>query len=294
MNWFLIAFISALFSAAAALSQKKVLFKIEALKFSFYLSIISLIFSIPFFFGIKIEALNQDAILILYIKSLLSTFAFLFVMLTLKNFEISKALPFMVLTPGLVAVFAFLFLNDTLSIQEISGILLLMVGTYILETSGFNKQSFKHIFAEVIKSSKYKYIIFALILFTASSILDRLLLTNYKLPPTDFMAFQQLFIAINFLIIMLIKNKGFHFVEFIKEKNLVKWVVVISILTIGYRYTQIEAIKLAPVALVLAVKRISVFFSVIAGGKIFKESNLVLRVVATAIMVAGTILLLNY
>lgn len=298
MNWFIIALLSALFSAAAALSQKKILFKIDALTFSFYLSLIGFLFSIPFFIGINLSEINQEALLILYIKSILGTFAFLFVMLVLKNFEISKGLPFMVLTPGIVAVFAFIFLHDVLSFNEISGIILLMLGTYLLElkedAGKIKVLSFNNFFAKIKNSKKYKYIFFALILFTVSSILDRLLLTDYKFKPFDFMAFQQLFFAVNFTIIYLIINKKIDLGFISKNKNTFYWILLIGILTIGYRYTQIEAIKLAPVALVLAVKRISVFFSVIIGGKIFEEKNLLLRAAATAIMVAGTLLLLKY
>ena len=47
-------------------------------------------------------------------------------------------------------------------------------------------------------------------------------------------------------------------------------------------------------ALVLTVKRISVFFSSVAGGKIFKEKNLIARAAAAAVMIAGTLFLLNY
>ena len=37
------------------------------------------------------------------------------------------------------------------------------------------------------------------------------------------------------------------------------WILLISILTIGYRYTQIVSVSIASVALTLAVKRTSVF-----------------------------------
>ncbi len=292
MNWFILAFTSALFSAAAALSQKKILFKIEALDFSFLVSVIGLPFLIPFFIGISYGDLTIESLLILYFKSILGTFAFLFVMLALKNFEISKALPLMVLTPGLVAVFAFLFLGDSLSFKEVMGIFLLMIGTFLIEVS--DKKNIFNSFSAVIKSKHYYYIISALVLFTASAILDRLLLTSYKFPPENFMAFQQLFFAFNFLVLFLFKRKESDIKKIVSDKNLILWIILIAALTVSYRYTQIEATKIAPVALVLAVKRISVFFSSVGGGKIFKEKNFIVRTSAAAIMIAGTLLLLNY
>ena len=65
-------------------------------------------------------------------------------------------------------------------------------------------------------------------------------------------------------------------------------------LTIIYRYTQIEAVKIAPVALVLAVKRISIFFAAVIGGKIFKEHNLWIRAAAAAVIIIGTLLITAY
>lgn len=292
MDWFIFAFTSALFSAGAALSQKKILFKTEALDFSLTVSVIGLIFSVPFFIGINFESLTTGAVLILYFKSILGTFAFLCVMLVLKIFEISKALPLMVLTPGLVAVFAFIFLGDSLTIKETLGIILLMAGTYILEVS--DKKNIFNSFATVFKSKHYYYILIALILFTASSVLDRLLLTSYKFPPKNFMALQQVFFAVNFFILYLIRKEKSSVMKIFGDRNILLWIILVAILTIGYRYTQIEAINLAPVALVLAVKRISVFFSSVAGGKIFKEKNLIARAAAAAVMIAGTLFLLNY
>ncbi len=66
---------------------------------------------------------------------------------------------------------------------------------------------------------------------------------------------------------------------------------MISVITIGYRYTQIEAVKIAPVALVLSIKRTSVFFASIFGGKIFSESYLLKKGIAIIIMLIGAYLL---
>ncbi len=289
MNWFIIAFASALLSAAATISEKKVLFKMEALEFSFYVNILNLLFSLPFFFTIDFSNLSVISISILLIKSILGALAFLCVMLALKNLEISGALPLMVLTPALVAILAFIFLGDSISLIQIIGMLLLLIGTYLLEVK--SRQSIIEPFKIFTKSNYYHYIGFALLLFTVSSILDKLLLGKYKLPPFTFLAFQQLFYAIIFLFIFLVKRRETVTKSF-NAQNLF-WIIFIAILTVGYRYTQIEAIKIAPVALVLSVKRISVFIAAIGGGKIFKESSLLKKAIATIIMVAGAILIME-
>ncbi len=93
MDWFLIAFISAALSAAAALTEKKSLFSLGALEFSYILSIVVLILSFPFFLDLSQSPVTSESLIILFAKTILGTFAFFFVMLVIKNLEISEALP---------------------------------------------------------------------------------------------------------------------------------------------------------------------------------------------------------
>ena len=205
MLWFVLAFISAVLSATAAISQKKVLFKLEALEFSFLLSLFNMIFSLPFLFINDLSIITFNTLLLLYLKTILGTLAFWCVMLAIKNLEISKALPLMVLTPGLVALTAFAFLGESLTSLEISGMLLLLAGTYILESKA--KQDILMPFKVFIKSKNHHYIIFALLLFTATSVLDKTLLSRFSLEPPAFIGFQHIFMAFNFSLIILMTSR---------------------------------------------------------------------------------------
>ena len=70
-------------------------------------------------------------------------------------------------------------------------------------------------------------------------------------------------------------------------KNSWKPILLVSAFTIVYRLTQIFAVKSGSVALVLALKRTSVFFAVVIGGQIFKEHYLLRKSIATIIMLIG-------
>jgi drug/metabolite transporter (DMT)-like permease len=291
MSWFIIAILSAFLSAFAAITQKKVLLKMEALEFSFLLSIANLVFSIPFFFFIDYEALNTLNLTILFVKSAIGVGAFLCVMLSLKNLEISNALPLLALTPGFVAVFAFIILGESMKSIEVIGLLLLIVGTFILESKNLKEIGFPF---EVFKKSKYhQFIILALLLFTASSIMDKLLLIKLNLSPVSITAFQHLYFAIFFSIIFYSTNRKEIKSSFFVHKHNLSWIALISILTIGYRYTQIVAVSLASVALVLAVKRTSVFWATLIGGKLFEDKDLLKRTFAAVLILAGVILILR-
>ncbi len=291
MHWFLLAFTSAVFSAAASISEKKALFNVGVLEFSFFMSAFGVLFSAPFFFAINYASVTTVTLAILFIKSVMGAMAFFCVMYALKNLEISRALPMLVLTPGFVAFFAFLILGESLSAQEIIGIVFLLTGTYLLEIK--TKEELIEPFKVFFKSKAHHYIIFALLLFTATSIMDKLLVGNYKMHPYAYMGFQQLFYAVIFLVLMFISRKGIKTSTGLIEKTDWLLIIFVALLTVGYRYTQIEAVKMAPVALVLSVKRISVFIAAIGGGQIFKEKNLLKKAVATAIMITGALLILE-
>ncbi len=204
-QWFALALGSAVFSAGAALSQKKILFEMEALIFSFSLFVFVLLFSLPFIFSLDFAELTLTGIVVLFIRSFLGALSFLFVMLSIKNMEISRALPLLALTPGLVAFFAFVFLNDNLTAIQIGGMFLLLLGTYVLEVK--NRNDVFEPFKIFIKSKAHRYVVAALLLFTITAITDRALLSKYKFPAESYFFIQQLFYLLSFSVILLFIKK---------------------------------------------------------------------------------------
>lgn len=291
MTWFFIALLSSFLSAFAAISQKKVLFNLNPVQFSYYLSIANLVLSIPFFFFIDYDAINFSNLSVLFIKSLIGVAAFLCVMTALKNLQISNALPLLALTPGFVAVFAFLFLGESLKIYEVLGLISLILGTYILESKNLKEILFPlNVF---LKSKYHQYILAALLLFTASSVMDKLLVAKMSLTPISLTAFQHAYFAALFFIIYFAFKSKLENHSHQLQKPDVLWILLISVLTIGYRYTQIVSVSLASVALTLAVKRTSVLWATVIGGKIFKDTNLLKKTIAVLFILLGAILILR-
>jgi len=289
-TWFALALGSAVFSAGAALSQKEVLFELDALVFSFLLFLFVALLSLPVIFFSDFGGITIPGIFALYIRSALGAFSFLFVMLSIKNMEISRALPLLALTPGFVAVAAFIFLNDNLTNLQITGMLLLITGTYVLEIK--NRTDLLEPFKVFYKSKSHLYVLSALLLFTITAITDRALLSKYKFPAESYFFIQQVFYMITFSIMLsFFAKRGAKSFSLLRNVKIFRWLVLIAILTIAYRFTEILAIKAAPVALVLSVKRLSIFIAVIAGGKIFKEKSLVKKVIAAGIILAGSFLI---
>ncbi len=286
--WQLLALTSALFSALAAGFEKKALFVSKPLDFSLILSFITLLLTLPFFFIADLTILKATTLLVLYGKSILGAISFLLVMHGIKNLELSSALPLLVLTPGVVAIFAYFILGESLSIRDIIGMTLLLLGTYFLQLK--KGSTFIEPFLFVNQNRAYLYIIGAILLFTLTSLLDKTLLKTYKLQPEAFLPIQQLFFTFNFLVLFILKRRSPQVLRTTFNQSW-KLILAVAVFTVIYRYSHILAIKAGSVALVLSIKRTSVFFATVFGGQYFKESNLTKKSIATVVMIAGAILI---
>jgi len=291
MEWYWLALISAMLSAFAAIMQKKVLGSISALRFSVIVSIFIALFSTILINYLNFSAAGTASILILFLKSIINASAFLCIMTALKHLEISRSLPLLAASPMLVALLAFIFLGEALTLFEVFGMLLIVTGTYILELKKNEKLSDP--FRVFIDSKYHRLILLALGLMSVSAVIDKLLLGKFKLPPLTFLIIQNYFFLLIFFIYWnfhKLKNKQEKLFSGLYKTTLII-IIVIAVVTIGYRWTQIESTKLAPVGLVISLKRLSVLFAVIIGAKLFKEENYLRKVIATAFIVAGALMI---
>lgn len=289
--WFIPAIISAVFSAAAAITEKKTLQQESALDFSLLLSLFAALLSLPFLLKVNWTALDPAAVLILSGKALLGAVSFLFVMRALKDLAISSALPLLTLTPGAVALAAFLVLGENLSLPEITGMLLLLAGTYVLQLEG--RQSVLEPFRFLRKSRVYLFVFGAVLIFTVTSVLDKALLSRFKVQPELFLPLQNALFFLYFSIFALIKRRRKGSVPLGSAlRRSWKGIVLVALFTVVYRYSHILAVKAGAVALALSVKRISVFMATVAGGRYFREEGLLRKSIATAVMVGGGVLII--
>ena len=291
MFWFIIATCSALLSAAAAIIQKKILFRLTALEFSFLVSLCIALLSLFIPLSVNVLSVVQSTMWIIIAKSMLGATAFLFVMLSLQHNQISSALPLLGLTPAATALLAYFTLEEALKEWEWAGIGLMIIGVYLLDWKRSDK-----VFQPLIKivnSKNYRYIFGAVLLFAVSSVADRFLVANQKTAPLVLLFYQHIVYCILFGILLLLRSTSFTNL-FSKGKEQFTFIAIVALLTLAYRFTQLEATKLAPVALVLAVKRTSILYASFFGGKLFSEERLKIKLIgALLIVAAGFIILRN-
>jgi drug/metabolite transporter (DMT)-like permease len=290
VNWVALATISALLSAAAAVAQKRTLFRVSALEFSFLVSAAVLTLSLFVPFTDDVLALTGRAFAVIGIKSLVGGAAFLLVMMALERNPISGALPLMGLTPAVTALLATVLLGDRLHGGEWAGLALMTAGLYALEARP--RGGVARPLAEVFGSGRYHYMLGAVVLFAFSSVGDKLLVTGMRVPPNVVLFHQHVVYTTLFGVLLLVRR--------VPRAALVRglrsqWpmLLAIAVLTLGYRYFQLQATRIGPVALVLAGKRTSLLYASLAGGRMFAEEHRIPRLLGALLIVAAGFLFLG-
>jgi uncharacterized membrane protein len=289
MNWFFWATISALLSAIAAVTQKRVLDKLKPLELSFILSALILAGSLAFLPGCDFGAIGLPAFALLLGKSILGGLGFLLVMSALASGEISSVLPLLGMTPAVAAILSFLITGETLAPVEWAAVGAMTAGAIIVEAGTIPVR--RSTGTRFDKS--HLYVALALVVFGISSVGDRILVSGQKIDPRIVLVYQHLVYFLLFGGVLLAGKSRLS--DVIRGgRGQILLLIGIAAVTIGYRFTQLEATRLAPVALVLAVKRTSILYASFFGGKIFADRRLGIRIAgACLIIAAGFILLRN-
>lgn len=287
MSWAFFAFLSALLVSLASLVEKRVLAREHAFEFVAALAVVNAAFSVPFFFIGDFSALSWPIVFFIGFLSLGTAAAFLLVAKGVRHLEVGVASPFLALTPALTTTLAFFFLDERLRVSQLAGIGLILVGVYVLEMSVHHD-----ILAplRMVWSSRYIHYLFgALLIYGSLSLVDRIVLAHYHLDPLAFIAIAHVFIAFFYVVIAFLWHGG---VSDIRHGLRVagNWIIVMALLTIGYRLAQSYAIRDAYVGLATALKHTSALFTTVIGGELFHEANVRRHSLAALIIVAGVIL----
>lgn len=287
--WFLFAFTSAVLSSASSILEKKVLFKEHALQVSAKLSFYCFLISVPFFIiSNQNFSYRLTPLVIIAATAVLGGIAFLLVMKSVRHMEISEVSPFIALGPALTALFGFIFLGEILTMTQIIGLSIIVFGIYLLELKNTSNllSPFKLIFCN-------KYILFvllSLLIYGVTDVLSKYVLSKYGFKPGAYLFYYQLFLALFYLLLLRLKQNSFQSTPKISHRD--NWfLVLIAILTLGYRYFHISAMSLVSIGIALAVYRSSTLFTTIIGGTLYKEGGLVRKSIAAIAVICGVILI---
>ncbi len=287
MVWFIFAILGAFFDATSYALIKKNLQKINqyVLSAGVFLASSIILFIISIFKGFpEIGPAFYSSV---FVTSVLNIFIAIFYFKALKITDLSLAISMKSFTPIFLILTSFLLLREFPTMFGIVGIFLIVIGSYVLNTTKNSKKLFEPI-KSIINNRGAMYMLVVAFLASISSNYDKLVVQNSD--PIFSSAIVFLFLGISFLIISLVKAKG----ELINSrKHLSKFLlagIVFSLVAITINI----AFTMQIVPYVISLKRISILFSVVYGGFLFKEKNILRRSIGAIIMLGGTILIILF
>jgi drug/metabolite transporter (DMT)-like permease len=262
----------------------------RALPFASVLSFFIMVLSTAFLSGVDILAVPAGVLVLLVGKSLIGGVAFLYVMTSLEGGQISRVLPLMGLTPAVTAVLSFIFTGETMADLEWLGLGVMMAGLYLLEWAPEVGETWGERAQTILMERRL--IILALLLFAVSSVADKMLVSTHKADPRVVLVYQHVVFCLLFGGMLIVRKVPAG--EVVRQaKDQLLLFLIIAVITIAYRYAQLEATRLAPVALVLAVKRTSISHASLFGGRIFADDRLRARLTGAGLIVAAGFIILR-
>ena len=293
MNWLWWTLLSAVCVALANITRKEGLKKEHALEFATTRALMASLMVIAFIpfvdFGIPF-----GIIALMVVVGFIAAFGRLFYSKAYRHMDVSSVAPMRNLGPFFLILLAVVFLKETFTVRQAGGVALLIVGAYILQAD-HHLGNIKAPFVKIWKSKYYHYVIFGIVVYSFTAMLDKLVMNRLQEAghganaQFTMMFFIWLSLSLTLSVMTAVK---YGFVKDIKHAWHKGWLWIV--LSAGFAFasalTYYKAISLAFVGIVIPVKRLSTLFETLIGGEIFHEKDIMLKVASCAIMIAGAVL----
>lgn len=288
MPWYLLALIAAIMLGAYSIIEKRALSKTDPLSFLLISNVFITLFSLPIILNRDIFIFTNPELALIIVRSFFAALFFLLIAKALEKMEISEFAPFLSFSPAIVLILSFFFLGETVSLISLLGIFLIIAGAYVIEL----KDGIFSPLKAIKESDGIHYIFLGLFFGAICAIIDRSILSRGP----DVLAF---FFLNNVFVLLFFSTFSFLRRENIKKLNhnfkpAILWAILGALFYMGgdILYFKALTIPTALVALVIALKRLSILISTLVGGELFHENNLLKKTIATLIMIGGVFLII--
>ena len=287
MDWFVLTLLAAVLLGLKNVLAKKILFEEHACEFMTTFSILTFLFSL--FFITKMDFnISGWVVLLIYLKSVILCFAWLFQTKALRHMDISRLAPLLNLSPVFLVVLSAIFLSEIPSLLQFGGIALIIVGAYWIKSHHNLKHLLKPL--HIFKNKFSVYILFALVGYSFCALIDKIALKSIN--PYTFLSISFFFLSINYLIIQIYKYNGLKDIKHvIVHSKFLIIAVALSGMIADIFYFHAVAIPSAMIALIIPLKRIATLISTIVGGNLYHEKNLTHRIFGCVVMLFGVVLI---
>ncbi|RME52416.1 EamA family transporter [Candidatus Woesearchaeota archaeon] len=291
LPWYLLALTSAVLIAAATILTKHVLGHEHALEFSSVRALFNTALLLPLVPFLPWQTLTWQSVLLLYFIAVMTAAGILYRTKAQRHLQVSFTTPLQNFSPLFLLVISFFFLHETTTPLQLIGVFTMLAGAYLLQTTP-HQSPLKPI--QLFLTSKHvHYIVFAMIVLSLAQAVEKFFFNTFVGTSILLYLFLLwLFITINFLILEYFRF-GIKDILPDIEKDW-KWFLTIAAINIVSVTISLAAISQpsTKISLFIPVRRTSAFFVVLIGGKLFKEDNIPRKLLASTLMILGSVLII--
>lgn len=198
---------------------------------------------------------------------------------------LSLTVPFLALSPVFIMFIAFAFLGEVPDRSGITGILLITAGAYTLNASA-SKHGVLGPLKAILKEPGSLLMLVVAVIYSVTSTLGKVAVQHSS--PVFFGFFYPFTLTV--VLTAYLGAKGKLPGVFSRPATFIP----IGLCTSAMVVTHFMAISMTQVAYMIAVKRMSLVFSVVYGWLLFKEEKIKERLLGSALMLAGVVMILVF
>lgn len=289
IQWAVFALLSAFMMSLFRVIQKKVLSMERSLEFSAASSVYRIPILLLLLFFIDFSGLDWKIVIALFFIAALRTMAAFWRLRATKNLNLSVVEPLYNFYPLFIIVIGFFILGEEIGPIHFVGILILLLGTFVLETS--KGKTLADVFKSFFKSKMIILGLVSVLLFSFTGVLDKLMLdSGIQIAKYFFIMFT--FISINFVISDVVRFGFKDVVKSVKTSSLFTFLATVFHMANIMFYYLALASPGALISLVAPIRTSSTLFTTVIGGAIYHEDHIKQKAIAAVIMLIGAILII--
>lgn len=285
--WLILALSCAFLGATSTSISKVVLRRNDEYLVGWLRLFIAAPFLLSILFWIDIPRLDIVFLRLVLIMLPLEVTAYLLYIKAIKISPLSVTLPFLALTPVLLIFSGQLILKERIGPMGISGIALVAAGAYLLNIETFHISIFEPI-RSIFREKGSVYMIIVASIYSITSVLGKLAINHSSV--LFFTAVYFPILSVLFIPLVVIRYKQGVLNPALIKKD--RWLLLLAGLAFGLAaITHGFGITMTKAAYMITVKRMSMVFGVIYGWLLFKERQIINRLLGTALMLLGVVII---
>lgn len=307
--WFFFASLTALFEACKDATGKQSLKTLDEYAVLFSFSSVGVVLMLPLLWVAGVPEIQPRFWLALAVGGSLNILAFTLYVRALKLADLSLTVPLVTLTPLFLLVTSPIIVQEQPTAADAVGVVLLVVGSYVLnlKSGGVTesvtekgqvkaRRSFWHPLTQMMQNPGSRLMLCVAFIWSITSNFDKIGVVNSS-PLLWAIALFTVIAAGMVPFVFLFSHKKDKTKSLKKSNGLQAIMKSWKLLAVTGGFNaiaitfQMLALTMAPVAQVIAVKRMSALLSVLFGHFIFGEKGLRERLAGAAIMVSGVVIM---